>query len=99
MKAYIHNEKSEVLFMEKKVVSLKRLLLLCVFVLMMGVIFIPQTAHADDAQTIYWSYSNNTLTLSDQPISSGSFSADTRFTVGYYEQSNYNPRPWEKYYY
>ena len=85
--------------MEKNVIILKRLLLLCIFVFMMGFMLIPQTANADADQTIYWGYTDKTLTLSDRPVSgtkSGSFSAGTRFTDPYYETYNPQPVAWVK---
>ncbi len=81
--------------MKKKAIRSRSLIYICIFVLMMGFILIPQTARAADDQNIYWAlvkraenhpvYSKKPcydLIISDRAVEgtyAGSFASDTEF--------------------
>ena len=81
--------------MKKKAIRSRSFIYICIFVLMMGFILIPQTARAADDQTIYWAlvkraenhptYSGKPcydLIISDRAVEgtyAGSFASDTEF--------------------
>ena len=77
--------------MKKKTIDLSRLLLVCMFAFMMGILLFPQTASAADKSDIYWAVTTGDLVISDQEVhgtTENSFPADSVFDE--------NSAPWGK---